>query len=144
MINESDKCFTVSWPEIALSFNDAQDICSAQNASMFTVEVTFPRAEVIHLKKMIISGMLEELGKVPEYLYLIRAETLSYILSGKGLSQEAPQNYLPGMISALSLEYSKSLKFVELDFYVNLNRTCGVTHSSLITSMIIKNKTAFD
>ena len=71
MINGSDKCFTVFWPDTALSFNDAQDICFAQNASMFTVEakpLTFPRAEAIYLKEMIKAGISNEFGIVPAYL----------------------------------------------------------------------------
>ena len=39
MIDGSNKCFSVFWPEVALSFNDAQNICSAQNASVFNVDV---------------------------------------------------------------------------------------------------------
>ena len=132
MINGSDKFFTVSWADTALSFNDSQDICSAQDAPMFTVEVmprNFPRSVAIYMKDMIVAGILEELGIVPEYLYLIGAETLPYILLGQDLSPQTPQNYLPGMLSALSLDYSESLKFVESNLYVNLNQTCGVIHS---------------
>ena len=138
MINGSDKCFTVSWPDTALSFNDAQDICFAQNASMFTVEakpLNFPRAEAIYLKEMILAGISNEFEIVPAYLYLARAETLPSILFGKGLSPEAPQNYLPFMTQALSHELNETY------FYVNVDQTCGVIHSSMIANMLNIDKT---
>ena len=118
--------------------------CSLLSMSMFTVELmprNFPRSVAIYMKDMIVAGILEELGIVSEYLYLIRAETLPYILFGQDLSPQTPQNYLSGMLSALSLDYSESLKFVESNLYVNLNQTCGVIHSSLIASLMNSDRT---
>ena len=39
MVDGSTKCFSVLWPDVALSFIETQDICSAQNASVFVVDV---------------------------------------------------------------------------------------------------------
>ena len=113
---------------------------------MFTVEVmprNFQIYDTVYFKDLIVAGINNELGIVPEYLDLIRAETLPYVLFGKGLSL-APQNNLPGMFSALSPKYLESLKFIESDFYVNLNQTCGVMHSSLFASVMNTDKTVSD
>ena len=140
-INGSDKCFSVTWPVSALSFYEAQDICSAQNAEIFTVQLgsrNFPQVRALHLKEIIMTGITNIIGKVPQYVHSIRAADLPDILLGKALSRTAPQNQLPKMIAGLAPFDIEFVEFGDNMFYVNMNNTCSIVERSLISHLIIQ------
>ena len=142
MINGSGKCFFVSRPDMALSYYEAQRMCSKHNASLFRVQVAprnYPSRTARVLKRGIIMGI--GLGRsVPIDLQNILPDSLPNILFGKRLSPDTAQNYLPYMIAELLKV--RSVGFKRDMFYAATNNSCSVVDTSLASHMMMRHSTS--
>ena len=141
MISGSDKCFTASRPDTAISYYDAQHICSKHNASLFKVldvPRNYPLQKSILIKQAILAFLKNFGRQVPKNLYSIRPDSLSNILFGESLSTDNPQSYLPHMIVALFKRGFMGM------FYTDMNETCSVVHHSFVSQMIMQHDTSVE
>ena len=131
MINGSVKCFSVFWPESSLSFYDAQRICSAQNASMFTVHGihrNLSHGELEMLQTGVNVG-LRISRQTYEYSSNLNSEDLPTILLGKSLSPKSLTNIVPYMINSLAIGSSNN-------FYADMNNSCNVIDQSVLSMLM--------
>ena len=141
MINGSDKCFTASRPDTALSYYDAQHICSEHNASLLKV-LDVPRNYPLFMSKRIKQAILEEMllkrekSRVKKNFDLIRPDSLPNILFGERLSPDHPHSYLPHMIKELFK------KLLMANFYVDINETCSVVQHSFVSLLMMRHDTS--
>ena len=136
LINGSDKCFFVAWQEIPLSFFEAENMCTAQNASLLTTSI-MPRQmehdQTAKLGQLLIQGMKETYGTMPGYVNVLHLKRLPHILFGSKLKTGEPKSNLPSMISALVL--SKVANWLSMTFFVDINRSCSVIESSVLSAI---------
>ena len=137
MVDGSTKCFSVLWPDIALSFIEAQDICSAQNASLFLVDV-MSRNDSQRQGNRFKRLLLQRLGIHNQYfLQSISANNIHNSVFGKILASNSGKSNLPYIITTM-LDTPRSL--MNLVFFTNLNDTCNVIETSF-TSFVLDSET---
>ena len=135
MINGSSKCFSVFWQEVALSFNDAQNICSAQNSSVFNVDVMsriVSKMEGFQLKLDLLS-LLEEDIHNQYFVHSISASDMYNSIFGKLLAADARHSRLPSMITNFFNIYGE---FNVFTFFAYLNNSCSVIEKSWISFLV--------
>ena len=132
MINRSYKCFSVSRTHSALSFNDAQDICYANNSSLFTVQGIHRNTSKLSLDALKRSIAYHS-STYDDIRELVPTTTLYTTLFGRLLSLHSPHSLLPQTLSEL---YSPRGQFQTCMFFANVNNMCHVVERSLISNML--------
>ena len=129
MINGSNKCFSVFWPKEALSFLEAHDICSAQNASVFNVDVMHRTNTSIRASNIIKLGLF----KYGVDTYFLRSTTATNLYNsffGKILASDSGKSRLPSMIT----DFSSSM---DSAFFAHLNNySCSVVERNIVSYLV--------
>ena len=136
MVNGSDKCFLLLWPESALSFYDAQDVCSLQNASVYTVDVIARTYST--LLQDILSVDNPVYSSVQHILMSTSAEDLNNFVLGQLLAPDSPQNRLPSI--ARSLYRGEHETDGVIVSFANINGSCNVVRHSVMSYLFDKNQ----
>ena len=135
MIDGSNKCFSVFWPEVALSFNDAHKICSAQNASVFNVDVmsrNVTKWQGFYLKRDLINLLKEDIHS-QYFVHSISASNMFNSIFGKLLAADTRHSRLPSMITKFFNKYGEFKVFI---FFAYLNNSCSVIEKSWISYLV--------
>ena len=137
MVDGSTKCFTVLWPDVALSFIEAQDICSAQNASVFVADVMSrddSQWTGIQLKRILLQrGHIHN----QSFLQSISDKNIHNSVFGQIVASNSGKSNLPNMITDMVVTPGGFMSSV---YFTNLNNTCSVVEKS-ITSYLVDSHT---
>ena len=120
MLDKSDQCFLLRDEKRELSYNNAQSICSAKNASVFKVDVAHDISDRVYTENYLLTRILNSLKTSVKYT---SREKQYYTLFGSPLSSDSPQSQLPDII--LQLKH-----FPASIFFVELNGECNVLQLS--------------
>ena len=134
MIDESNKSFSVFWPEVALSFNDAHNICSAQNASVFNVDVmsrNVSKWQGFHLKRNLLH--LKKDIDNQHFLHSISDSNMNNSIFRKLLASHSGHRRLPSMITQF---FNIPGEFNVVIFFAYLNNSCSVIEKSWISYLV--------
>ena len=135
MFDGSIKCFSVLWPNVALSFIKAQDICSAQNTSLFVVDVmsrNHSQWTGYQLKRFLL---LRVATYHQYFLQSISDKILHDSVFGKILASNSGKSNLPYMITNMV-----ATPFMNSVYFTNLNNICSVIEKS-VTSYMVDSRT---
>ena len=130
MIDGSNKCFSVFWPEVAVCFTEAQDICSAQNASIFNINVMYrniSKREGNQLKRHLLLFEMDSNDRY--FLKSIHNINIYNSIFGKILASDSESSRLPFMTTEFLVIQRE---FKDLVFFANLNATCNVVEKTLV------------
>ena len=131
-LQNSEDCLLIVWPDTALSFHDATGICSAQNASLYSVKIVFDRRESRRSRKL-KDTLLTRLqqgditDRIKEMIFQMGSNILHTILSGKRLAKGSQKERLPQMIYFI---LPLSLERNHLSFFVSFNNSCSILEQS--------------
>ena len=131
-VEGSDTCFLTLDIEKDISFYEAQDICSQQNASVFTVNMSDHRYSSVlgtDLKMHFASGYYNAFKhNIPrEQLHAIPVTNLQNILFGKNLDKNLPKSVLPFML------YMAKLEPDHMVFFAYSNHICAIMEYSTMS-----------
>ena len=134
MINGSNKCFLIFWPNVALSFNQAQYICSAQNAPVFTVDVMSRNAS-----RQAGNALRRELLQIKadvdnsKILHSISDVNMYKSVFGQILASDSSDSRLPFIITQFLKTPSE---FIDVVCFAYVNHSCSVVEKSLVTYIL--------
>ena len=133
MVDGSTKCFSVLWPDVALSFIEAQDICSAQNASVFVVDVMSRNPFQWVIGNSLKRRILQRFDIHNQYFLQSISDTNIYkAVFGKILASNSGKSNLPYMITEMVQTPGEYMNSV---YFANLNNTCSVIEKSYTSAI---------
>ena len=133
MIDGSDNCFSVFWPEVALSFLEAQDTCAAYNSSVLNVDVMYrniSKSGGENLKRLVL-GIHDATDL--HFLHSVSYTKIHNLILGKILASNSGYSHLPSMITTLT---NTPGDFKNIVLFAYVNRTCNVIERSLTTFIL--------
>ena len=110
------------WPDTALSLYDAQNLCSAQNAFVYTAHVIRPKPFKFH-QYTLFSDRIKNFS-LRHIVIPMSAEVSNNLIFGQLLALDSPQNILPSVIQSLYHDWKHEKD--ELLFFAYLNGSCNV------------------
>ena len=126
MLDGSDQCFLLIPETRELSYYDAKSMCRAENASIFTVEVSNMYSDKGYTENSFLKIIINALGTVVKN---VPREKLYRMLFGAPLSRHSPHSHLADIIIKLANIYGST-------FFVDLKGKCSVLKLSSLSTAV--------